>query len=55
LIIFFFYSFYYLHMAQNAKDNASWVNLGSFADFEFIFWPLILIIGIAVFKCTVSL
>ena len=43
LIIFFFYSFYYLRTAQNAKDDKVWVKLGSIADFEFMFWPLILI------------
>ncbi len=43
LIIFFFYSFYYLRTAQNAEDDKVWVKLGSIADFEFMFWPLILI------------
>ncbi|ADZ08699.1 UbiA prenyltransferase [Methanobacterium lacus] len=43
LIIFFFYSFYYLRTAQNADNDKVWVKLGSIADFEFMFWPLILI------------
>jgi 4-hydroxybenzoate polyprenyltransferase len=45
LLIFFFYSFYYLIKSQGPISNDKWVNLGSFADFEFIFWPLILILG----------
>jgi 4-hydroxybenzoate polyprenyltransferase len=43
LIIFFFYSFYYLRTAQNADNDKVWVKLGSIADFEFMFWPLILL------------
>ena len=45
LLIFFFYSFYYLKKAQKPIDKDKWVNLGSIADFEFIFWPAILIVG----------
>lgn len=45
LIIFFFYSFYYLKKAQEPIGEDKWVNLGSIADFEFIFWPVILMIG----------
>jgi 4-hydroxybenzoate polyprenyltransferase len=43
LVIFFFYSFYYLRTAQNAENDKVWVQLGSIADFEFMFWPLILL------------
>jgi 4-hydroxybenzoate polyprenyltransferase len=43
LIIFFFYSFYYLRTAQNTDNDKVWVKLGSIADFEFMFWPVILI------------
>jgi len=50
LIIFFLYSFYYLRTAQNAKNDEVWVKLGSIADFEFMFWPVILISGMMVFK-----
>ena len=48
LIIFFLYSFYYLKNAQNAKNDDVWVKLGSIADFEFMFWPVILISGMLV-------
>jgi len=44
LIIFFFYSFYYLKKAQESIDDEIWVTLGSIADFEFIFWPAILLV-----------
>jgi 4-hydroxybenzoate polyprenyltransferase len=50
LIIFFFYSFYYLREAQNTKSQDIWVKLGSIADFEFIFWPILLIIGFTFVK-----
>jgi 4-hydroxybenzoate polyprenyltransferase len=50
LIIFFFYSFYYLRMAQNPKNQDIWVKLGSIADFEFIFWPIILITSLIFIK-----
>jgi len=50
LIIFFFYSFYYLRMAQNPKNQDIWVKLGSIADFEFIFWPIILITSLMFIK-----
>jgi 4-hydroxybenzoate polyprenyltransferase len=50
LIIFFFYSFYYLNKAQKSIDDNVWVKLGSIADFEFIFWPFILVISIMVFQ-----
>lgn len=43
LLIFFFYSFYYLRTAQNAENDKVWVKLGSIADFEFMFWPVILL------------
>ncbi len=43
LILFFFYSLYYLKKAQNSFNNDVWVNLGLIADFEFIFWPVALI------------
>ncbi|UTB33550.1 MAG: UbiA family prenyltransferase [Methanobacterium sp. ERen5] len=43
LIIFFFYSFYYLRTAQNTENDKVWVKLGSIADFEFMFWPVILL------------
>lgn len=48
LLIFFFYSFYYLKRAQGDVDEKLLVNLGSIADFEFIFWPLILIIALII-------
>lgn len=48
LIIFFLYSFYYLRTAQKAKNDEVWVKLGSIADFEFMFWPVILISGLMV-------
>lgn len=51
LIIFFLYSFYYLRTAQKAKNDEVWVKLGSIADFEFMFWPVILISGLMV--CTI--
>lgn len=50
LIIFFFYSFYYLKKAQDSIDDEIWVTLSSIADFEFIFWPVILMISILVFE-----
>ncbi len=43
LILFFFYSFYYLRTAQNTDNDKVWVKLGSIADFEFMFWPVILL------------
>lgn len=46
LIIFYFYSFYYLKKAQGDVNEKSLVILGSIADIEFIFWPLILIIAL---------
>ena len=54
LIIFFFYSFYYLYKAQKSTNDEIWVRLGSFADFEFIFWPLILILSVIVFNTHVA-
>ena len=54
LIIFFFYSFYYLYKAQKSTNDEIWVRLGSFADFEFIFWPIILILSIIVFNTHVT-
>jgi 4-hydroxybenzoate polyprenyltransferase len=50
LILFFFYSFYYLKKAQTSTNNEIWVKLGSIADFEFIFWPLVLLISILIFN-----
>jgi 4-hydroxybenzoate polyprenyltransferase len=50
LIIFFFYSLYYLIKAKRSINNEIWVILGSIADFEFIFWPVILIIATIVFQ-----
>jgi 4-hydroxybenzoate polyprenyltransferase len=50
LIIFFLYSYYYLQTAKNAKNNEIWVKLGSIADFEFMFWPVILISGLMIYK-----
>ncbi len=50
LLIFFFYSFYYLRTAQKNESNDIWVKLGSIADFEFIFWPLVLICGLMVWR-----
>ena len=44
LTIFFFYSFYYLKKAQKSIDDEIWVTLGSIADFEFMFWPAILMV-----------
>jgi 4-hydroxybenzoate polyprenyltransferase len=49
LLIFFFYSYYYLKKAQEPIGDDKWVNLGSIADFEFIFWPAILMFGTMVF------
>ena len=46
LILFFFYSFYYLSKAETSIDEDIWVKLGSIADFEFIFWPIVLLIGL---------
>lgn len=46
LVIFYFYSFYYLKKAQGDVNEKSLVNLGSIADFEFIFWPIILMIAL---------
>ncbi len=43
LLLFFFYSFYYLRKAQNTSNNDIYVRLGSIADFEFIFWPVVLV------------
>ena len=54
LIIFFFYSFYYLSKAQKSIDDAIWVKLGSIADFEFIFWPFILMISIIVLQTHIT-
>jgi len=50
LLIFFFYSFYYLYKAQNIENDDVWVKLGSIADFEFIFWPLILIFSLMTYR-----
>jgi 4-hydroxybenzoate polyprenyltransferase len=50
LIIFFFYSLYYLIKAKRSINNEIWVILGSIADFEFIFWPVILIIATIIFQ-----
>ena len=49
LIVFYFYSSYYLIKAKSSYDYKLWVKLGSIADFEFIFWPVILILCIIVF------
>jgi len=54
LIIFFFYSFYYLSKAQKSIDDAIWDKLGSIADFEFIFWPFILMISIIVLQTHIT-
>ncbi len=48
LILFYFYSFYYLNKAQKSIDDDIWVRLGSIADFEFIFWPIVLLISLKV-------
>jgi 4-hydroxybenzoate polyprenyltransferase len=50
LILFFFYSFYYLNKAQKSIDDDIWVRLGSIADFEFIFWPVVLMISLQIFN-----
>ncbi len=50
LVVFFFYSLYYLKKAQKSINNEIWVTLGSIADFEFIFWPIILIISTIILK-----
>ncbi len=50
LLIFFFYSFYYLKKAQSSTNDQLWVKLGSIADFEFIFWPLVLLSSILIFN-----
>jgi 4-hydroxybenzoate polyprenyltransferase len=50
LILFFFYSFYYLSKAQKSHDEEIWVKLGSIADFEFIFWPIVLLISLQIFN-----
>ncbi len=55
LIIFFFYSFYYLNKAQKSIDDNVWVKLGSIADFEFIFWPFILVVSIIVFQSHITI
>jgi 4-hydroxybenzoate polyprenyltransferase len=55
LIIFFFYSFYYLNKAQKSIDDNLWVKLGSIADFEFIFWPFILVISIIIFQSQITI
>ena len=49
LIVFYFYSLYYLIKAKKSYDDKLWVKLGSIADFEFMFWPAILILCIIVF------
>jgi 4-hydroxybenzoate polyprenyltransferase len=48
LILFFFYSFYYLNKAQKSIDDDIWVKLGSIADFEFIFWPIVLLFSLQI-------
>lgn len=50
LVIFFLYSFYYLRTAQKARNDEVWVKLGSIADFEFMFWPVILLSGLMVYR-----
>ncbi|MGB7969199.1 MAG: UbiA family prenyltransferase [Methanobacterium sp.] len=50
LILFFFYSFYYLNKAQKHIGEDIWVRLGSIADFEFIFWPVVLMISLLIFN-----
>ncbi|MGB8233338.1 MAG: UbiA family prenyltransferase [Methanobacterium sp.] len=55
LIIFFFYSFYYLNKAQKSIDDNIWVKLGSIADFEFIFWPFILVFSIIVLQSHITI
>jgi 4-hydroxybenzoate polyprenyltransferase len=50
LILFFFYSFYYLNKAEKYIDEDIWVKLGSIADFEFIFWPVVLMISLQIFN-----
>ncbi|MFY9638595.1 MAG: UbiA family prenyltransferase [Methanobacterium sp.] len=55
LIIFFFYSFYYLNKAQKSIDDNVWVKLGSIADFEFIFWPFILVFSIIVLQSHITI
>lgn len=50
LILFFFYSFYYLSKAETSIDDDIWVKLGSIADFEFIFWPIVLLISLQIFN-----
>ena len=49
LIVFYFYSLYYLIKAKSSYDDKLWVKLGSIADFEFMFWPAMLILCIIVF------
>ncbi len=48
LLLFFIYSFYYLKKAQNTSNEDIYVRLGSIADFEFIFWPVVLIIAMVI-------
>ncbi|OPX57360.1 MAG: prenyltransferase [Methanobacterium sp. PtaB.Bin024] len=42
LLVFYFYTFYYLKMSRKAIDSGSWGNLCYIADFEFIIWPIFL-------------
>jgi len=50
LVIFFFYSLYYLKKAQKSIDGEIGVTLGSIADFKFILWPVILVICTIILK-----
>jgi len=43
MLIFCFFSLFYLIMAKNSLSSGSWGNLSYLADLEFILWPILLI------------
>ncbi|MEN6574370.1 UbiA family prenyltransferase [Methanobacterium aggregans] len=49
LIIFYFYTEYYLKKSCNNLNNKSWTNLCSIADSEFILWAVFLVVLQTVF------
>ncbi|HEY0196026.1 MAG TPA: UbiA family prenyltransferase, partial [Methanobacterium sp.] len=45
MLIFFFYSWYYLHKTSKTTDKEMKMNYYILADAEFIIWPVVLLLG----------
>jgi len=50
LLVFYLYDFYYLRKARNVSDKSLRMISYTLADAEFILWPIVLLIGRAVFN-----